>query len=162
MNQQAIKIEGMSCASCVGRVERVLAAVPGVDKVSVNLATEMARVESAQPLDFAMLAQAIDKAGYQASWSNRRPRLRLQPPPTHAGGRAVVLAALFSLPLLLPMLLELAGIHWMLDGRINGCWPRRCSSGWARASIAPAGWPRAPAAAIWTCWSRWAPAPPMA
>ncbi|MYN21243.1 heavy metal translocating P-type ATPase, partial [Rugamonas sp. FT107W] len=34
-----------------------------------------------------------------------------------AGGRAVLLAALLSLPLLLPMLLELAGVHWMLDGR---------------------------------------------
>src|SRR5476651_1967282 len=65
--QLSIKIDGMSCASCVGRVERVLAAVPGVDKVSVNLATEMARVESAQPVDFAALALAIDKAGYQAS-----------------------------------------------------------------------------------------------
>jgi len=119
MNQQAIKIEGMSCASCVGRVERVLAAVPGVDNVSVNLATEMARVESAQPLDFAVLAQAIDKAGYQASLVEPA-----APPPTtasspHAGGRAVALAALFSLPLLLPMLLDLAGIHWMLDGRLQ-------------------------------------------
>jgi Cu+-exporting ATPase len=117
MNQQAIKIEGMSCASCVGRVERVLAAVPGVDKVSVNLATEMARVESARPLDFSVLAQAIDKAGYHASLVEPA-----APPPAaasapHAGGRAVALAALFSLPLLLPMLLDLAGIHWMLDGR---------------------------------------------
>jgi Cu+-exporting ATPase len=119
MNQQAIKIEGMSCASCVGRVERVLAAVPGVDNVSVNLATEMARVESAQPLDFAVLAQAIDKAGYQAS------QVEVESPPTtataatHAGGRAVALAALFSLPLLLPMLLDFVGVHWMLDGRVQ-------------------------------------------
>ncbi|WP_373988298.1 heavy metal translocating P-type ATPase [Duganella sp. BuS-21] len=132
MNQQAIKIEGMSCASCVGRVERVLAAVPGVDKVSVNLATEMARVESAQVLDFALLAQAIDKAGYQAS----QPEPAFAAPATAAttsaadpsrpaalvaprGGLAVLLAALFSLPLVTPMLLELAGIHWMLDGRLQ-------------------------------------------
>ncbi|MYN21136.1 hypothetical protein GTP81_30815, partial [Rugamonas sp. FT107W] len=57
----------MTCASCVGRVERVLAAVPGVDKVSVNLATESARVESSQPVAFALLAQAVDKAGYHAA-----------------------------------------------------------------------------------------------
>ncbi|OEZ63278.1 cation-translocating P-type ATPase [Duganella sp. HH105] len=120
---QSINIEGMTCASCVGRVERVLAAVPGVDKVSVNLATESARVESSQPLDFALLAQAVDKAGYHAT-----PELPPSSPaaaaaaPTLAhpgGGRAVLLAALLSLPLLLPMLLELAGVHWMLDGRLQ-------------------------------------------
>ncbi|WP_229261945.1 heavy metal translocating P-type ATPase [Duganella guangzhouensis] len=147
MNQQAIKIEGMSCASCVGRVERVLAAVPGVDKVSVNLATEMARVESAAPLDFAVLKQVIDKAGYQASQpeelfaaaataaasiapaiadspaapaaaaaSTRSARRNTRQP---QGGTAVLLAALFSAPLLLPMLLQLAGIDWMLDGRLQ-------------------------------------------
>jgi Cu+-exporting ATPase len=138
MNQQAIKIDGMTCASCVGRVERVLAAVPGVDKVSVNLATEMARVESAEPVDFAVLAQVIDKAGYLASLPPPEPgaapaagaeaqaamaasskasagALRLTP----TGSTAVALAALFSLPLVLPMLLELAGVHWMLDGRVQ-------------------------------------------
>ncbi|ELX10049.1 copper-exporting P-type ATPase A [Janthinobacterium sp. HH01] len=137
----SIKIEGMTCASCVGRVERVLAAVPGVDKVSVNLATESARVESSTPLDAAVLVQAVDKAGYQAtpeqplfaqangtaamaaaghasasaSAHGALPHLLAAP----AGGRAVLLAALLSLPLLLPMLLELAGVHWMLDGRVQ-------------------------------------------
>ncbi|MRW87599.1 heavy metal translocating P-type ATPase [Pseudoduganella sp. FT26W] len=128
----------MSCASCVGRVERVLAAVPGVDKVSVNLATEMARVESAGPVDFAALAQAVDKAGYQASLPPPEPgtapaanasaapadgvapaRRGLVATITPSGGLAVLLAALFSLPLVLPMLLELAGVHWMLDGRVQ-------------------------------------------
>ncbi|TFW19186.1 cadmium-translocating P-type ATPase [Duganella callida] len=115
----------MSCASCVGRVERVLAAVPGVDKVSVNLATEMARVESARPLDFALLKQAVDKAGYAASLpepvlaptSPSAAPARVSPAP--GGGVAVILAALFSLPLILPMLLELAGVHWMPDGRMQ-------------------------------------------
>ncbi|NYE58936.1 Cu+-exporting ATPase [Duganella sp. 1224] len=148
MNQQAIKIDGMSCASCVGRVERVLAAVPGVDKVSVNLATEMARVESAEPVDFAVLAQAIDKAGYQASLPPPEPgsaptpvsssaagtgtgagagaaaaaqagRAAAAPLLAPTGGAAVALSALFSLPLIVPMLLELAGVHWMLDGRLQ-------------------------------------------
>ncbi|MRX07387.1 heavy metal translocating P-type ATPase [Pseudoduganella sp. FT25W] len=128
----------MSCASCVGRVERVLAAVPGVDKVSVNLATEMARVESAGPVDFAALAQAVDKAGYQASLPPPEPgvapavgasaaladgvapaRRGFIATFTPSGGLAVLLAALFSLPLVLPMLLELAGVHWMLDGRLQ-------------------------------------------
>ena len=117
---QSIKIEGMSCASCVGRVERVLGAVEGVEQVSVNLATEMARVESARPLDFAVLQQAVDKAGYQA-----RPAPAPFAPAAPAvaapgaSGRAVLLAALLSLPLILPMLLEVAGVHWMLDGRVQ-------------------------------------------
>ncbi|MQA39693.1 heavy metal translocating P-type ATPase [Rugamonas aquatica] len=123
----SIKIEGMTCASCVGRVERVLAAVPGVDKVSVNLATESARVESTAPLDVALLVQAVDKAGYQAT--PEQPLSAPDPAPAHgvvphllgapAGGRAVLLAAVLSLPLLLPMLLEFAGVHWMLDGRVQ-------------------------------------------
>ena len=117
---QSIKIEGMSCASCVGRVERVLGAVEGVEQVSVNLATEMARVESARPLDFALLQRAVDKAGYQASPAPA-PFAPAAPPvtPPGTGGRAVLLAALLSLPLILPMLLEVAGVHWMLDGRVQ-------------------------------------------
>jgi Cu+-exporting ATPase len=127
MNQQAIKIEGMSCASCVGRVEKVLAAVAGVDKVSVNLATEMARVESSQPVDLALLLQAVDKAGYQATpvvpdavASAPAPAaLRASGLPGPRDGYAVLLAALLALPLVMPMLLELAGVHWMLDGRLQ-------------------------------------------
>nr|WP_229210297.1 heavy metal translocating P-type ATPase [Duganella sp. CF517] len=117
---QSIKIEGMSCASCVGRVERVLAAVAGVKQVSVNLATEMARVDSALPIDFEVLRQAVDKAGYQATPAPApfAPAVPVVPAPG-ASGYAVLLAALLSLPLVLPMLLELAGVHWMLDGRIQ-------------------------------------------
>ena len=59
-----IPIEGMSCASCVGRVERALKAVPGVADAVVNLATEKATVTgSAEP---AALVAAIGKAGYSA------------------------------------------------------------------------------------------------
>jgi len=117
---QSIKIEGMSCASCVGRVERVLAGVEGVKQVSVNLATEMARVESALPIDFDVLRQAIDKAGYQATPAPA-PFAAATPVVVAPGasGYAVLLAALLSLPLILPMLLELAGVHWMLDGRLQ-------------------------------------------
>ncbi len=60
----ALSIEGMTCASCVGRVERALAAVPGVTAARVNLATERADVEgSADP---AALIAAIAAAGYDA------------------------------------------------------------------------------------------------
>lgn len=59
-----LEVHGMTCASCVSRVERVLAKVPGVSLASVNLATERATVQgSADP---AALIQAIAKAGYEA------------------------------------------------------------------------------------------------
>ncbi|MGU0797912.1 heavy metal translocating P-type ATPase [Pseudomonas aeruginosa] len=56
--------EGMTCASCVGRVEAALAKVPGVDSVSVNLATERADIRLASPVDRIALIQAVEKVGY--------------------------------------------------------------------------------------------------
>ncbi len=80
MNQQAMNqqqkalnfdVEGMSCASCVGRVERAIAKVDGVKSVSVNLATERASVQINDATTDAELStsitQAIEKAGYQAT-----------------------------------------------------------------------------------------------
>ncbi|MGU2420462.1 heavy metal translocating P-type ATPase [Burkholderia cenocepacia] len=60
-----LDIEGMTCASCVTRVESALASVPGVRNVSVSLATESATVEAAQDVSPATLAAAVAKAGYQ-------------------------------------------------------------------------------------------------
>ncbi|WP_071796124.1 heavy metal translocating P-type ATPase [Natronohydrobacter thiooxidans] len=62
--RQELSIEGMSCASCVGRVERALAAVPGVAEATVNLATERATVTGTA--DIAALLAAIEGAGYTA------------------------------------------------------------------------------------------------
>ncbi|AMN47478.1 Au+-exporting ATPase [Steroidobacter denitrificans] len=60
-----LTVEGMTCASCVGRVERALQAVPGVAQATVNLASERATVRGvAAPAD---LLAAIEKAGYEAS-----------------------------------------------------------------------------------------------
>ena len=53
----------MTCASCVGRVERALKAVPGVQSASVNLATERAEVTGAA-VDRALLVKAVEEAGY--------------------------------------------------------------------------------------------------
>jgi Au+-exporting ATPase len=59
-------VEGMTCASCVGRVERALQGVQGVAWASVNLATERAHVELSQNIDPARLITAIEEAGYDA------------------------------------------------------------------------------------------------
>ncbi|NDV89118.1 heavy metal translocating P-type ATPase [Aurantimonas aggregata] len=65
----SLPIEGMTCASCVGRVERALRIVPGVLDASVNLATERADVRLAGPVDRAELIRAIKDAGYTVTAS---------------------------------------------------------------------------------------------
>jgi Au+-exporting ATPase len=60
----SLPIEGMTCASCVGRVEASLAKVMGVGSVSVNLATERADIRPVGPVDYMALVQAIQKVGY--------------------------------------------------------------------------------------------------
>jgi len=61
-----IQIRGMSCASCVGRVERALRKQPGITDAQVNLATEKATVVLEDRADPTRLIEAIDEAGYQA------------------------------------------------------------------------------------------------
>ncbi|MBL9054469.1 MAG: copper ion binding protein, partial [Tabrizicola sp.] len=61
---RVISIEGMTCASCVARVERALLRVPGVQAAAVNLATETASVTGTA--DQAALVTAVDAAGYNA------------------------------------------------------------------------------------------------
>ena len=58
-------IEGMTCASCVVRVEKAIASVPGVTSATVNLATEKATVHFAAPADTSSLLSAIERAGYE-------------------------------------------------------------------------------------------------
>ncbi|WP_080435226.1 heavy metal translocating P-type ATPase [Burkholderia ubonensis] len=62
-----LEIEGMTCASCVARVEKALANVPGVTRASVNLATERATVDAAAVVTTAQLVDAVRQAGYQAT-----------------------------------------------------------------------------------------------
>ena len=110
-------VGGMTCASCVGRVERALQRVPGVTQASVNLATESVRVqvqsagEDAEQVQ-ARLRRAVRDAGYE-------PRtLSAEGPPQDvsawAGFGPVALAIALSLPLVLPMVGMLWGSHWML------------------------------------------------
>ncbi|MDA8389737.1 MAG: heavy metal translocating P-type ATPase [Gammaproteobacteria bacterium] len=63
-----LAVEGMTCASCVARIERALRALPGVTDVYINLATEEARVSYLPPLvDVPDFVRAITAAGYAAS-----------------------------------------------------------------------------------------------
>ncbi|WP_233556398.1 heavy metal translocating P-type ATPase [Noviherbaspirillum sedimenti] len=112
MQEIDLAIEGMTCASCVARVEKALTKVPGVTAVAVNLATETARVSASRGTACDVLLQAVEKAGYHAARAGK-PADAMEKPHSH-GGFAVVAAALLSLPLMAPMLLELGGGHYML------------------------------------------------
>ncbi|MBL9051182.1 MAG: copper-translocating P-type ATPase [Tabrizicola sp.] len=112
-----LDIEGMTCASCVARVERALQAVPGVTLAHVNLATESARVEGVADPD--ALLQAVKRAGYEAhvataaqeAPSERRER------EAEVLTRDLVMAAVLTLPV---FLLEMGGHlvpaihHWVM------------------------------------------------
>jgi Cu+-exporting ATPase len=61
-----LSVGGMTCASCVMRVERALKNVPGVQDVSVNLATESARIVAAPGDDIDLrVRRAVRAAGYE-------------------------------------------------------------------------------------------------
>ena len=62
---ETLPIEGMTCASCVGRVEKALKKVEGVENAEVNLATEKAMISSSQPLDLIAVTKAVERAGYK-------------------------------------------------------------------------------------------------
>ena len=114
--QTEVKVEGMTCASCVGRIEKALLKIPGVSAASVNLATEKATVTTFADISFAALAAAIEKAGYVAKPVEATPGAA---EPVTNGLPAwwpVFAGTLLTLPLLVPMLLELLGIEWRLSG----------------------------------------------
>ena len=110
MNTQSLSlsIDGMTCASCVTRVEKALRKVPGVESATVNLATERAEVQTSAG-DAAALLAAIEKAGYAA-----HVHVEDEAPAAAASPWPVVAAGVLTLPLVLPMGAALAGLDWML------------------------------------------------
>ena len=66
----SLPIEGMTCASCVGRIEEALKAVPGVEHVSVNLATERASITTNAAIARATLVEAVERTGYSVPVSS--------------------------------------------------------------------------------------------
>ena len=115
-----LTVEGMTCASCVGRVEKALKRVPGVASATVNLATERAHVTAyAGAVEGEALVHAVEAAGYKAApvaeagvaspeaATEKRSRRELY---------HLLIAAALSAPLLLGMVGDLAGLDWMLPG----------------------------------------------
>lgn len=109
-----LSVGGMTCASCVSRVERALKRVPGVTDAVVNLPLERAHVtvRVGDVVGPAALMEAVKKAGYAATLvtaeTDERSFNRAD-----ADSLSLMAAALLSLPLVLPMLFAPLGWHLM-------------------------------------------------
>ncbi|MDZ4297500.1 MAG: heavy metal translocating P-type ATPase [Moraxellaceae bacterium] len=95
-----LRVDGMSCASCVGRVERGLSAVPGVSSAHVNLASGSAHIEGSASPD--ALIAAIEHSGYKAqrlvTTADTDSRAAQQTQEQQTLARATVIAGVLTLP----------------------------------------------------------------
>ena len=111
-----LAIRGMTCASCVARVEKALTKVPGVLSASVNLATERAHVVAVAGTGIDSLRSAVEAAGYEADavdleGTGAAPAARGLP-----DWWPIAISALLTLPLVAPMAGLAVGAHWALPG----------------------------------------------
>jgi Cu+-exporting ATPase len=116
---QRLAIDGMTCASCVARVEKALQSVPGVISARVNLANETATVEAVQTVERGALIAAVDAAGYAACAADDAGGGAAAEAPTRSDPvaslkRDALLALLLAAPLVAPMLAAPFGADWML------------------------------------------------
>jgi Cu+-exporting ATPase len=130
---------------------------PGVSRATVNLATEQASIQALSTVPVATLKSAIEKAGYAA----KDPQdVKPQSAPRLPAWWPVAVGGALTLPLMMPMLLQLFGIDWMLDGwlQLALATPVQFWLGWR---FYRAGWKAVLAkTATWTCWWPWAPRRP--
>ncbi|MDH5752248.1 MAG: heavy metal translocating P-type ATPase [Deltaproteobacteria bacterium] len=124
-----VSIGGMTCASCVGRVEKALLALPGVDSAAVNLLTESASISyRPQTTRLSEIRRAITEAGYAPgdlvradAFSAEAERRGKKLAETRAMKRRVGVAVGFTLPLLVLTMGHMAGmaLPGFLDPQIS-------------------------------------------
>ena len=119
-NFYTLDINGMTCASCVGRIEKNVQNIRGVEAISVNLATEQARIrlkhDSTNTIE--EIIKVIYKTGYEAHLS--LPLGKSSRHPTHFswgmnGLTNVIISFILAIPLVTPMVLMPFEIHWSLS-----------------------------------------------
>jgi Cu+-exporting ATPase len=133
-DQITLNIEGMHCASCVGRVEQALRSVPGVRRAAANLATNQASVEfGPQPASTDKLLAAVAGAGYRAELPHAAgadDAGARQQGEADAWRRRLLVAALIMAALVL--------VEYGLAGSLAGAWAALVL---ATAMQAYVGWP---------------------
>jgi Cu+-exporting ATPase len=133
-----LSVSGMTCASCVARVEKALAKVPGVESASVNLATETASVRADRDVMEAALS-AIRKAGYEAVPRSSAPSAEEIAALSRREALEVVVAALLTLPLVAPMVAAPFGVDATLPGWLQAVLATPVQF-WIGARFYRAGW----------------------
>ena len=109
----SLDIKGMTCASCVSRIEKVLKKDTAILSASVNLATEKARIEfDSTNMDVAKIVALISKAGYEAKVSSHRIK-ESKEVELKKDKYLIILSILVTLPLAIPMAFEPFGYHLM-------------------------------------------------
>ncbi len=123
-----LAIGGMTCASCVGRVEKVLRRVPGVRDASVNLATETAQVQAGPEVALAALIEAVKRAGYRAA-----PLETAKPYDARREKIELIAAFVLSTPVVLGMVLRVPDVAALVLVSIVQFWlgARFYRAGWA-------------------------------
>ncbi len=115
-----LDVKGMTCASCVSHVEKAISKINGVQAVTVNLATEQAKIRFHQnhQVSIANIIEAIDKSGYSAQISLPSGHNRNKDPIgfwSSSGLSRVVIGFMISIPLMAPMVLMAFGIHFEIQ-----------------------------------------------
>jgi len=121
MDTIRLQLDGMTCATCAVRVEKVLRKQDGVATAQVNFANETATLALSQDLDPATLIEAIRRAGFDASPAAtdaeaREVRARLALRADRKRLALVAMAGALTLPLVLPMLLAPLGVGFAVPG----------------------------------------------
>lgn len=118
-----LSISGMTCASCVGRVETALNSVDGVISAHVNISTEIAHLTIVHGLNPQSLIKAVHEAGYQAELRDNTANVADIEKKREATARKelwhVIIAIILAFPLVLPMLLEPLGVNFSVPGLIQ-------------------------------------------
>ena len=124
--KKTLLIEGMTCAACSTRVEKVLNRLDGVSKASVNLSTNKALVEfPSGAVDVETLIRAVEKAGYKAELEVERDVDRekeLREKEIKSLKTSFIVSAILSIPLFSAMIFHMAGTDNALSNILNNGW----------------------------------------
>ncbi|MCE1229030.1 MAG: cadmium-translocating P-type ATPase [Firmicutes bacterium] len=115
MTVKSFRVEGMTCASCVRRVEKALAAVPGVESAVVNLATEEATLTFENVAE-ETLFKAVEARGYHLVAPESLELAMEEAAASKLALFRVIAAWLFTLPLMAAMI---PGLHWHLPWQVQ-------------------------------------------
>lgn len=114
--QKEYIIEGMSCASCAMTIENAVSKMPGVDKASVNLATEIMTVEANDSVTPEAIAKVVDGVGYSARPRGKSVEEELEEKNEKKEAhlremkRNLTISAIFTVPLLFIAMADMVGI----------------------------------------------------